>query len=59
MTDPTHNLTRHWQALDAAHHIHPFSQTSALNAEGVRFINGRVSFQHYGWQPEEPSPLLE
>jgi len=38
MTDATHNFTKHWQALDAAHHIHPFTQTSALNAEGVRVI---------------------
>ncbi len=38
MTDSTHNLTKHWQALDAAHHIHPFSQTSSLAAEGVRII---------------------
>jgi putrescine aminotransferase len=38
MNDTTHNLTKHWQALDAAHHIHPFTQTSALNAEGVRVI---------------------
>ncbi len=38
MTDATHNLTKHWQALDAAHHIHPFTQTSSLNAEGVRII---------------------
>lgn len=35
---PTHNLTRHWQALDAAHHVHPFSDTAALNREGVRVI---------------------
>ncbi|HEY1632704.1 MAG TPA: aminotransferase [Rhizomicrobium sp.] len=33
-----HNLTKHWQALDAAHHIHPFSDTAALNKEGVRVI---------------------
>ncbi|HTQ14884.1 MAG TPA: aminotransferase [Rhizomicrobium sp.] len=33
-----HNLTRHWQALDAAHHVHPFSDTAALNREGVRVI---------------------
>ena len=32
------NRTRHWQALDAAHHIHPFSDSAALNAEGVRVI---------------------
>ncbi len=34
----THNQTRHWQALDAAHHVHPFSDTAALNKEGVRVI---------------------
>ena len=34
----THNQTKHWQALDAAHHIHPFSDTAALNREGVRII---------------------
>jgi putrescine aminotransferase len=33
-----HNQTRHWRELDAAHHIHPFTQTSLLNAEGVRVI---------------------
>jgi putrescine---pyruvate transaminase len=38
MTSETHNLTRHWQALDAAHHIHPFTDTAALNREGVRVI---------------------
>jgi putrescine---pyruvate transaminase len=38
MASETHNLTRHWQALDAAHHIHPFSDTAALNKEGVRII---------------------
>ena len=34
----THNLTGHWQALDAAHHIHPFSDAAALIREGVRVI---------------------
>src|ERR1700679_3042270 len=34
----THNQTKHWQALDAAHHVHPFSDTAALNKEGVRVI---------------------
>jgi putrescine aminotransferase len=34
----THNLTKHWQALDAAHHIHPFTDASALNREGARVI---------------------
>jgi putrescine aminotransferase len=33
-----HNLTSHWRALDAAHHVHPFSDTAALNKEGVRVI---------------------
>ncbi len=35
---PTHNQTKHWQAIDAAHHIHPFTDTVALNKEGVRVI---------------------
>jgi putrescine aminotransferase len=30
--------TERWRALDAAHHIHPFTQTEALNREGVRVI---------------------
>ena len=34
----THNLTKHWQELDAAHHIHPFTDTQALNKKGVRVI---------------------
>lgn len=33
-----HNLTQHLRALDAAHHIHPFTDTLALNKEGVRII---------------------
>ena len=32
-------LTRRLQELDAAHHVHPFSDTAALNGEGVRVIN--------------------
>ena len=35
---PLANSTAHWRALDAAHHLHPFSNTKALNAEGVRVI---------------------
>ena len=35
---PPSNATAHWRALDAAHHLHPFSDTKALNAEGVRVI---------------------
>ncbi|MBV9419832.1 MAG: aminotransferase class III-fold pyridoxal phosphate-dependent enzyme, partial [Alphaproteobacteria bacterium] len=38
MTAHGSNQTRHWQALDAAHHVHPFSDTAALNKEGVRVI---------------------
>jgi len=38
MANQTHNQTRHWQALDAAHHIHPFSDTAALAREGARVI---------------------
>ena len=38
MASDTHNQTRYWQALDAAHHIHPFSDTAALNREGARVI---------------------
>jgi putrescine---pyruvate transaminase len=38
MTTREHNLTKHWQALDAAHHVHPFTDTAALRREGVRVI---------------------
>jgi putrescine aminotransferase len=38
MTAHGSNQTRHWQALDAAHHVHPFTDTAALNKEGVRVI---------------------
>jgi putrescine aminotransferase len=38
MTSRGSNQTKHWQALDAAHHVHPFSDTAALNKEGVRII---------------------
>jgi putrescine aminotransferase len=34
----TCNFTGHWQALDAAHHIHPFTDPAALNREGARVI---------------------
>jgi putrescine aminotransferase len=33
-----HGDTQHWRAMDAAHHIHPFTQTEALVREGVRVI---------------------
>jgi len=34
----THWQTENWRALDAAHHIHPFTQSEALAREGVRVI---------------------
>jgi hypothetical protein len=33
-----YNLTKHWQALDAAHHVHPFTDTAALNRKGAHVI---------------------
>jgi putrescine aminotransferase len=35
-SDP--NKTQYWRDLDAAHHIHPFTQTGLLVREGVRVI---------------------
>ncbi|WP_127089133.1 aspartate aminotransferase family protein [Aquabacter cavernae] len=35
---PVSNSTAHWRHLDAEHHLHPFSNTKSLNAEGVRVI---------------------
>lgn len=32
------NTTAQWQALDAAHHLHPFTDAVALQARGVRVI---------------------
>jgi putrescine---pyruvate transaminase len=32
------NNTQYWRDLDAAHHIHPFTQTALLVREGVRVI---------------------
>ncbi len=37
-SSPRANSTAQWRHLDAAHHLHPFSDTKALNAEGVRVI---------------------
>ncbi len=37
-TEKSHNLTQYWRTLDAAHHIHPFTNTQALTREGVRVI---------------------
>ena len=35
------------------------TQIRLLKAEGVVFLNGKVSFAHHGWQPGDPSPLLD
>jgi putrescine aminotransferase len=34
----TDRQTKRWQSLDAAHHIHPFTQSSLLAREGARVI---------------------
>lgn len=38
MSETARDRTKHWQALDAAHHIHPFTNTAALNLTGARVI---------------------
>ncbi|MCB9957831.1 MAG: aspartate aminotransferase family protein [Rhodospirillaceae bacterium] len=35
---PNHLPTAELQAIDAAHHLHPFTDTKALNAKGARVI---------------------
>ncbi len=42
--------TRRWQSLDAAHHIHPFTQSSALAREGARVITRAKGI--YLWDSE-------
>jgi putrescine---pyruvate transaminase len=42
--------TQHWRALDAAHHIHPFTEARALVAEGVRVITRAKGI--YIWDSE-------
>jgi len=34
-------------------------QIRLLKAEGVVFLNGKVSFAAHGWQPGDASPLLD
>jgi putrescine aminotransferase len=34
------NLNTDWQALDAAHHLHPFTDHKSLHEHGVRVITG-------------------
>jgi putrescine aminotransferase len=34
----TNDETGYWQDLDRAHHLHPFTDTAALNAKGSRII---------------------
>jgi putrescine aminotransferase len=38
MPQPLDEKTARWQRLDARHHIHPFTDTFALNVKGVRVI---------------------
>jgi putrescine aminotransferase len=38
LTTPVRNSTAEWQALDRAHHLHPFTDSTVLNREGVRII---------------------
>jgi len=35
---PLRNSTREWQALDRAHHVHPFTDHEALGREGARIV---------------------
>jgi putrescine aminotransferase len=42
--------TKRWRAMDAAHHIHPFTETRALVAEGVRVITRAKGI--YIWDSE-------
>lgn len=37
---PRNNSTAAWQAMDARHHIHPFTDVAALAAKGARVITG-------------------
>ena len=36
---PSRRTTAQWQQVDAAHHLHPFTDTQALNAKGARVIS--------------------
>src|SRR3954468_11624835 len=47
-SDP--NKTQYWRDLDAAHHIHPFTQTALLVREGVRVITRAKGI--YLWDSE-------
>jgi putrescine---pyruvate transaminase len=38
LTTPVRNSTAEWQAIDRAHHLHPFTDSATLNREGVRVI---------------------
>lgn len=42
--------TAQWRALDAAHHLHPFSDTTSLNEQGVRMITHAEGI--YLWDSE-------
>jgi putrescine aminotransferase len=42
--------TAEWQALDAAHHLHPFTDTQSLNRQGARVITRAEGI--YIWDSE-------
>lgn len=42
--------TAQWRALDAAHHLHPFTDTASLNEQGVRMITRAEGI--YLWDSE-------
>ncbi len=46
----TDRQTKRWQALDAAHHIHPFTQSNLLAREGARVITRAKGI--YLWDSE-------
>ena len=45
------NLTQNWQAMDAQHHLHPFTDTLALGKEGCKVITKADGV--YIWDSED------
>jgi putrescine aminotransferase len=50
MTTTTQRSTREWQAADAAHHLHPFTDFKSLAAKGTRVITRGENI--YLWDSE-------
>ncbi|MBY5921186.1 aspartate aminotransferase family protein [Ferrimonas balearica] len=48
MTQNLGQQTQAWQQLDAAHHLHPFTDNGALNAKGSRVITHADGIYVYG-----------